>query len=82
MRVEDVLSSDPEVVSGEVVFKGTRVPVAVLFDYLAAGDPLAAFLEDFPTVQKDQAEAAILLAVDRIKVNFFANSSLEAGDAA
>jgi len=64
MKVEDILSSDPEVVSGAVVFKGTRVPVSALFDYLEAGDTLAEFLLDFPPVERFQAEAAIRLAAD------------------
>jgi uncharacterized protein (DUF433 family) len=64
MKVEDILSSDPEIVSGAVVFKGTRVPVSALFEYLEAGDSLVAFLNDFPTVERYQAEAAIRLAAD------------------
>lgn len=62
MKITDVLSSDPEVVSGAVVFKGTRVPVSGLFEYLGAGDSLDEFLLDFPTVERHQAEAAIRLA--------------------
>jgi uncharacterized protein (DUF433 family) len=64
MKVEDILSSDPDIVSGAVVFKGTRVPVSALFEYLEAGDSLVAFLNDFPTVERYQAEAAIRLAAD------------------
>jgi uncharacterized protein (DUF433 family) len=62
MEVTDVLSQDPEVMSGAVVFKGTRVPVSALFEYLGAGDSLDTFMEDFPTVEREQAEAAIRLA--------------------
>lgn len=62
MEVTDVLSRDPEVMSGAVVFKGTRVPVSALFEYLQAGDPLDAFMADFPTVEREQAEAVIRLA--------------------
>ncbi|MDF1601104.1 DUF433 domain-containing protein [Mesorhizobium sp. YIM 152430] len=64
MKVEDILSSDPDIVSGAAVFKGTRVPVSALFEYLEAGDSLVAFLNDFPTVERYQAEAAIRLAAD------------------
>jgi uncharacterized protein (DUF433 family) len=67
MKITDILSSDPEVVSGAVVFKGTRVPVAGLFEYLGAGDTLDEFLLDFPTVERHQAEAAIRLAADDIE---------------
>jgi len=62
MQIQEILSRDPEVMSGAVVFKGTRVPVAGLFEYLSAGDTLDTFLSDFPTVEREQVEAAILLA--------------------
>ena len=51
--------SDPEIMSGTVVFVGTRVPCATLFDYLLAGETLAEFLEDFPSVSRAQAVAAL-----------------------
>lgn len=41
---------DPEILGGVPVFVGTRVPVKTLFDYLEAGDSLALFCEDFPSV--------------------------------
>ncbi len=67
MRISDVLSADPEVMSGAVVFKGTRVPVDALFEYLAGGSSLEEFLDDFPTVERELAEAALLLAGDGVK---------------
>ena len=67
MDVHDVLSSDPEIVSGAVVFKGTRVPVEALFENLAAGMSLEEFLDNFPTVEKSQAEAVLLLAGHDVK---------------
>lgn len=67
MKITDVLSSDPEIVSGAVVFKGTRVPVAGLFEYLGAGDTLEEFLLDFPTVERVQVEAAIRIAAEDIE---------------
>jgi uncharacterized protein (DUF433 family) len=54
-----VVHSDPEVMSGTPVFVGTRVPFQTLIDYLEAGQPLSEFLEDFPTVSKEQAIAAL-----------------------
>ena len=54
---------DPEIMSGELCFTGTRVPVEVLFDYLEEGDSVARFLEGFPTVRREQVEA--VLAVSR-----------------
>ena len=51
-----IVSRDPEVVSGALVFAGTRVPVEIFIDYLKAGDSLDRFLEGFPTVSREQAE--------------------------
>jgi uncharacterized protein (DUF433 family) len=46
---------DPDRVSGSLCFRDTRVPVALLFEYLAAGDSLEEFLQGFPTVRREQA---------------------------
>jgi uncharacterized protein (DUF433 family) len=54
-----VIHSDPEIMGGTPVFFGTRVPVQTLLDYLEAGDPLDAFLDDFPSVSHEQALAAL-----------------------
>lgn len=62
MRAEDVVHSDPEIMSGALVFVGTRVPVYSLFDYLEAGDSLDEFLDSFPSVSREQAVAALELA--------------------
>lgn len=51
-----------EVLSGAVVFTGTRVPVQALLDYLEEGDTLDHFLEDFPTVTREHAVAVLELA--------------------
>ncbi|MBA3560421.1 MAG: DUF433 domain-containing protein [Gemmatimonadaceae bacterium] len=53
------IHSDPEVMGGTPVFIGTRVPFQTLLDYLEAGDPLDEFLEDFPSVERAQAIAAL-----------------------
>lgn len=47
--------SDPEILSGATVFRGTRVPVEALLDNLAAGLTLDEFLDNFPTVKREQA---------------------------
>jgi uncharacterized protein (DUF433 family) len=57
-----VRHSDPEIMGGESVFVGTRVPVYNLFDYLQAGDSLDEFLKQFPSVSRQQAVAALELA--------------------
>ena len=51
---QTVISRSPDVMSGAPVFNGTRVPVQSLIDYLAGGHPLEEFLEDFPTVRREQ----------------------------
>lgn len=53
-----VVHSDPNM-SGTPVFVGTRVPLQTLPDYVESGQPLSEFLEDFPTVPKEQAIAAL-----------------------
>ena len=50
-----IISRSAEIMSGAPVFAGTRVPVQTVIDYLAGGHPLAEFLEDFPTVSREQA---------------------------
>ncbi len=50
-----VISRSPDVMSGASVFAGTRVPVETIIDYLAGGHPLDEFLDDFPTVRREQA---------------------------
>ena len=56
---EPVIHIDPEIMSGTPVFVGTRVPFQTLLDYIESGRPLGEFLEDFPTVSKEQAIAAL-----------------------
>jgi uncharacterized protein (DUF433 family) len=57
-----IIQSDPEILGGTPVFTGTRVPVRTLLDYLESNDTLNEFLEDFPTVTREQATAALQLA--------------------
>ncbi len=57
MKISDIVSRDPEIMNGALVFAGTRVPVEILIQHLTAGDPLETFLEDFPTVTREQAVA-------------------------
>ena len=59
MRENEVIHSDPEILAGEPVFVGTRVPLKNLFDYLEAGDSLEVFLDEFPDVTREQALAAL-----------------------
>lgn len=53
--MQDPITRDPEVIHGTPVFRGTRVPVRTLFDYLENGESLDDFLEGFPTVSRTLA---------------------------
>jgi uncharacterized protein (DUF433 family) len=56
---QSVIVQDPEIHSGEPVFRGTRVPFQTLLDYLEGGDTLDEFLEQYPGVTREQAVAAL-----------------------
>jgi uncharacterized protein (DUF433 family) len=64
MQREEIITVDPELMSGTPVFTGTRVPVESLIAHLKAGDTLEDFLEGFPGVRREQAEAFLELALD------------------
>jgi uncharacterized protein (DUF433 family) len=57
--MSNVVSQDPEILGGEPVFAGTRVPVKSLFDHLEAGDSIDQFLEGFPSVKREQVIALL-----------------------
>jgi uncharacterized protein (DUF433 family) len=67
---DDYISRDPEVMSGALCFKGTRVPVQNLFDYLEGSSSLEDFLEDFPSVSREVTVAVLEAA----KVRLFADA--------
>jgi uncharacterized protein (DUF433 family) len=60
----DAIVRDPEIMHGIPVFRGTRVPVQTLFDYLEGGDTLEEFLTGFPTVTRTLAIQALEEAKD------------------
>jgi uncharacterized protein (DUF433 family) len=62
MELKDLIAIDPEILGGQTVFTGTRVPVETLFDHLEAGVSLEEFLEDFPTVTREQAISILEIA--------------------
>ena len=55
MNANDLITVDPDILGGTPVFKGTRVPVKTLFDYLEGDYTLEEFLECFPSVTRDMA---------------------------
>jgi uncharacterized protein (DUF433 family) len=65
-EMADPIQRDPEVLGGTPTFRGTRVPVRTLFQYLEAGDSLALFLEDFPSVSEPEVIEVLELASKRL----------------
>ena len=70
-----VTSQNPDIMSGALVFAGTRVPVDTLIDYLKSGESLERFLEGFPTVKREQAEAFLQEALESVKVQRAASAT-------
>ena len=64
MKKEQIVSQDPQVMHGILVFSGTRVPVESLIQHLVAGDSLDVFLDDFPTVSREQAVAYLQMTLE------------------
>ncbi|MEE4383948.1 MAG: DUF433 domain-containing protein [Pseudomonadales bacterium] len=62
----DPIQRDPQILGGTPTFRGTRVPVRTLFQYLEAGDSLALFLEDFPSVPESEVIEVLELASKRL----------------
>jgi len=56
---QSVIMRDPDILSGEPVFRGTRVPFQALLDYLEGGETLDEFLRQYPGVSREQAIAAL-----------------------
>lgn len=69
MHTERVIHANPEILGGTPVFVGTRVPFQALLDYIEGGHPLAEFLEDFPSVSREQAITALEQAKDLLIAN-------------
>ena len=60
--LNQLITVDPELLGGQPVFNGTRVPIETLFDHLESGISLEEFLSDFPSVKKEQAIAVLEIA--------------------
>ena len=69
MKNRAVVMVDPEILSGTPVFASTRVPVRTLLDYLEGGESLDDFLEQFPTVSRQQAVAFLEQASEHLLAN-------------
>jgi uncharacterized protein (DUF433 family) len=64
--LEQIVHRDPEILGGTPVFRGTRVPVRSLFDYLEGGETLDEFLRQFPSVRREHAIALLELARENL----------------
>ena len=69
MDLDNIISKNPDVVSGALVFAGTRVPVQTLIDCLKASETLDEFLEGYPSVSREQAEAYLELTLDEAEAH-------------
>lgn len=65
-NISKIVSRDSEVMNGALVFTGTRVPVEVLVEYLAAGDSVEDFLDAIPTVSREQAVAYLEMTPEAV----------------
>ena len=74
LPTKGIITCDNEIMSGTPVFKNTRVPIKNLMDYLEDGETLDEFLEDFPSVSRDQAVKALELAKEILLIHAYANS--------
>jgi uncharacterized protein (DUF433 family) len=68
MIADSLITRDPKILNGTPVFKGTRVPVKALFDYLSDGLSLEYFLETFPSVNRELATQVLRLGQERIEL--------------
>ena len=66
MKRDQIFHRDPNILGGTPVFTGTRVPVDSLIQHLKDGKRLEEFLDDFPSVQREQAEAFLDLAEEEL----------------
>ena len=68
MNREQIVSCNPAVMSGTLVFAGTRVPVKTFIQHLTAGDSLDDFLDDFPSVTREQAVAFLEMVLKEAEI--------------
>ena len=66
IRLDEVVSREPDILDGTPVFLGTRVPIRSLFDYLEGGETLDEFLRQFTSVRREQAVALLDLACQSV----------------
>jgi uncharacterized protein (DUF433 family) len=70
MKVKEIIEVDSEKLGGMPVFTGTRVPIKNFFDYIEGGENLETFIDDFPTVRREQALGLIELLKKRLLAEY------------
>lgn len=70
MDIKEVVNVDPERMSGVPCFTGTRVPIGHLFEHLEGGETLDEFLDQFPTVSREQALGALELSKQSLLIQY------------
>ena len=70
MNIDEVVEVDPEKMGGTPVFIGTRVPIKNLFDCLEGGESLEEFLDQFPTVTREQAQGVLELSRRKLLADY------------
>ena len=70
MNIKDVVNIDPERMSGVPCFTGTRVPINHLFEFIESGETLDEFVQQCPSVSRDQATAALELSKESLLANY------------
>lgn len=75
LTIDSLITCDAEIMSGTPVFKNTRVPIKNLIDYLETGESLDDFLEDFPSVSREQAVQTLNLAREVLLTQIYVNFS-------
>lgn len=66
LQQNQFITIDPETMGGVPVFKGTRVPIKALIDYLTDGDTIDTFIDEFPTVTREQAIGVMHVAMEAL----------------
>ena len=66
MRQQNLIEINPNKMSGTPVFRGTRVPIQNLFDCIEEGETIDQFLDQFPTVSREQVNAVLELSKERL----------------
>lgn len=70
MKAEEIIEVDPGKLGGTLVFTGTRVPIQNFFDYIVGGETLETFIDDFPTVSRDQALGLVEFMKERLFADY------------